>query len=196
MKRIIFFITVILFCFQQGIYPSQKKIGVVVDIQPEGMALIYSKDRTTKLKRYSEISAGDIIEIQKQGKIEIILTNYKTVTLKNPRKIKIQDDYTLVDVISGKQDTGSVKRDKFAEALAKDIKRSGLSAMGASRGEEEVPSEKVLNEIKEAEKIQDEVLKHTALYHIYRQNCYKNLMKKEAGYLKKLESEGKRENSK
>ncbi len=190
MKQIMVYIAAMIFVFQSGLFSSQKKLGVVLDVNPKGIAVIHSAKGTADLKSYTEICAGDVIEIQKSGRVEIVLTNFEKIILKNPRKIKIQDNFTLVDVASGKQDTGGRKRDKFTEDLAKDMAGSGASHMGASRGSS-ILTKKILNEVKEAESIEDEFLRHTAIYNIYRKYDYPEYMKKEANILNKLNAEGK-----
>ncbi len=185
MKRLVSLMALAAVLFAAASYAGPKKVGVVVTIKPEGMAVIHSNGKTTTVKNYTEIKAGDVIEIKKAGKVEIILSNFEKVILKNPRKIKINEDFTVVDADSNKKDDGK-KKDKFAEDIARDMSADNNSVSGASRGDSKGGDNitaKVKAEIAEAEKIEDEFLRHTAKYHIYRKYDCKQAMAIEAKIL-------------
>lgn len=173
--------------FSAGIYAAPKKVGVVVTVQPAGMAIVISKGKSVQVKPYMEIAAGDVIEIKQAGKVEIILSNFEKVILKNPRKIKINDDFTIVDVDKNQKSSDGKKKDKFSDDIARDMSADHSFTTGASRGADNV-TDKVKAEIAEAEKIDDEFLRHTAMYHIYRKYNCKDEMAKEAKILADLKS--------
>jgi len=195
MKKSMIFAAAMIFFIQTGLFSSPKKLGFVAEISPRGIALIHRAKGTSELKLYTEIFEGDIIELKKIGNVKILLTNLEPVTLKNIRKVKIQNDYSLLDVATGKKDSASGKKDKFATELAKNLSE-GASRSGASKGSGDILTNKILNEIKETDVIEDEYLRHLARYYIYSKYMRRPFMEKEADYMIKLDKEGKGYNKK
>jgi len=198
MKRLILISAALLLGLNFGSHSAAKKVGVVMDVRPNGSAVLHTSAGKSNLKPYTEIFAGDIIEITKSGKVEIFLNNLKNHTIVDKVKIKILDNYTIVDASTGNQVSYSSKRNKFSENLARDTGRSRSTGMGASRGGAGASkggssdlTDRVKSEIKEAEKIEDEYLRHTAMYYIYWKHSYPEYMKKEGEHLARLEAEGK-----
>lgn len=199
MKKITFISAVLLFGLISGSHSLTKKVGVVMDVRPGGAAVLHTSAGKSNLKPYTEIFAGDIIEITRPGKVEIFLNNLKNHTIADRMKIKILDDYSIVDADTDNAVFYSSKRSRFSEDLARDTGRSISGGMGASRGGDAGASrggsseltERVKKEIKEAEKIEDEYLRHTAMYYIYWKHSYSKYMKKEGEHLARLEAEGK-----
>jgi len=175
--------------FPMIIFAGSKKAGVVVTLSTPGIADIISGGKTSTVKPYTEVNAGDIIELKKAGKIEIILSNFEKVVLKKEGKVKIKEDLSLVSLDGGQNSAVSKKNDKFSEDIAKDMSKDSTFAAGASRGDSEI-TDKIKSEIADAEKIGDEFLKHTAKYYIYRKYNCKDAMSKEAKTLADM-SKGK-----
>lgn len=172
---------IIIVALSVNLYSDSKKAGVIVTVSTPGIADIISGGKTSQVKPYTEIKSGDIIQMKQSGKLEIILSNFEKVILKKEGRFIIKDNLSIVSSDSNNNPLNK-KNDKFSEDIARDMSMNSSFSAGASRGDSEI-TDKIKSEIAEADKIEDNFLKHTAMYHIYRKYNCKDAMAKEAKIL-------------
>ncbi len=164
-----------------NLYSASKNACVIVTVSTHLIDEIISGGKTSQVKPYTEIKTGDIIQMKKSGKLEIILSNFEKVILKKEGKFIIKDDLSIVNSDSNNNPLNK-KNDKFSEDIARDMAMNSSFNGGASRGDSDI-TDKIKSEISEAEKIEDNFLKHTAMYYIYRKYNCEDAMTKEAKIL-------------